>query len=398
MSSPRMSPNYKPLPVVVATAEGEWITDVGGRRYYDALAGYSSLNFGHRHPALIKATKDQMDRVTLVSRAFDFELLAPFAEKLTDLCGMDMMLPMNTGAEAVETAIKAARKWGHDVKGIEDNQSLIIVAEENFHGRTTTIVSFSSDDVARESFGPFSPGFLAVPYGDTEALAKAIEENADRLAAVLLEPIQGEAGVNIPPDDYLPAARRLTEEANALLILDEIQSGLGRTGYTFAWERVGVKPDIMTLGKALGGGIFPVSAAVGRKEVMGLLTPGTHGSTFGGNPIACALGIAVCDMLATGEYQARARELGEHFQARLEGMVREGLLLRKRGVGMWAGIDIDPDRASGRAVCELLMDKGVLAKDTHGSTVRFAPPLSTSKEDLDWMLDQLEAVLVEIRP
>jgi len=392
-----MSPNYNPLPVVVATAEGEWITDVGGRRYYDALAGYSSLNFGHRHPALIEATKNQMDRVTLVSRAFDFELLAPFAEALTDLCDMDMMLPMNTGAEAVETAIKAARKWGHEVKGVEDDQSLIIVAEENFHGRTTTIVSFSSDDVARKNFGPFSPGFLAVPYGDTDALAKAIEENADRLAAVLLEPIQGEAGVNIPPDDYLPAARRLTEEANALLILDEIQSGLGRTGYTFAWQRVGVKPDIMTLGKALGGGIFPVSAAVGRKEVMGLLTPGTHGSTFGGNPIACALGMAVCEMLATGKYQARARELGEHFQSRLENMVREGLLLDKRGVGMWAGIDIDPDLASGRAVCELLMDKGVLAKDTHGSTVRFAPPLSTSKEDLDWMLDQLEAVLKEIR-
>jgi ornithine--oxo-acid transaminase len=396
MSQSRLAPNYKPLPVVIATAEGEWVTDVGGRRYYDALAGYSSLNFGHRHPALIKATKDQMDRVTLVSRAFDFELLEPFAEALTDLCGMDMALPMNTGAEAVETAIKAARKWGHEVKGIPNGESLIIVAEENFHGRTTTIVSFSCDEVAREGFGPFPTGFLAVPYGDSDALAKAIEENKDRLAAVLLEPIQGEAGVNIPPDDYLPAARRLTEEANALLILDEIQSGLGRTGYTFAWERVGVKPDLMTLGKALGGGIFPVSACVGRKEVMSLFTPGTHGSTFGGNPIACALGMAVCEILETGEYQKRARELGEHFQARLEKMVREGLLLSKRGVGMWAGIDIDPARATGRAVCELLMDKGVLAKDTHGSTVRFAPPLSTSKEDLDWMLDQLEAVLTEI--
>ena len=397
MSPSRLAPNYNPLPIKIATAEGEWVTDVGGRRYYDALAGYSSLNFGHRHPALIKATKDQMDRVTLVSRAFDFELLEPFADALAKLCGMDMVLPMNTGAEAVETAIKAARKWGHDVKGIEDNQSLIIVAEKNFHGRTTTIVSFSCDDVARDSFGPFSPGFISVPYGDTAALAKAIEENAGRLAAVLLEPIQGESGVNIPPDDYLPAARRLTEEANALLILDEIQSGLGRTGYTFAWERVGVKPDIMTLGKALGGGIFPVSAAVGRKDVMGLLTPGTHGSTFGGNPIACALGMAVCEILETGEYQKRARELGEHFQSRLDNMVREGLLLNKRGVGLWAGIDIDPDRASGRAVCELLMDKGVLAKDTHGSTVRFAPPLSTSKEDLDWMLDQLEAVLTQIK-
>ena len=396
MKESKLAPNYNPLPVVVATAEGEWITDVEGRRYYDALAGYSSLNFGHRHPGLIKAAKDQMDRVTLVSRAFDFELLEPFADALTDLCGMDMMLPMNTGAEAVETAIKAARKWGHDIKGIANSQSLIIVAEKNFHGRTTTIVSFSCDDVARDSFGPFSPGFLAVPYGDTEALEKAIHQNADKLAAVLLEPIQGESGVNIPPDDYLRAARRLTQEANTLLILDEIQSGLGRTGYTFAWERVGVKPDLMTLGKALGGGIFPVSACVGKKEVMELMTPGTHGSTFGGNPIACALGIAVCELLSTGEYQMRAREMGEHFQARLDDMVERGLLLAKRGVGMWAGIDVDPERATGRAVCELLMDKGVLAKDTHGSTVRFAPPLTTSREDLDWMLDQLEAVLNEI--
>jgi len=392
-----MAPNYKPLPVKIATAEDCWVIDVEGKRYYDALAGYSSLNFGHRHPGLIQAAKDQMDRVTLVSRAFDFELLEPFADKLAKLCDMDMILPMNTGAEAVETAIKAARKWGHEVKGIPANEALIIVAEDNFHGRTSTIVSFSSDDVARDNFGPFSGGFLAVPYGDIDAIEKAITENADRLAAVLLEPIQGESGVVIPPAEYLPAVRRLTEENNVLFILDEIQSGLGRTGYTFAWERVGAKPDLMTLGKALGGGIYPVSACVGKAEVMGLMTPGTHGSTFGGNPIACALGMAVCDLLETGEYQARARELGEHFQSRLDAMVREGLLLDKRGAGMWAGIDIDPDRATGRAVCELLMDKGVLAKDTHGSTVRFAPPLSTNKEDLDWMLDQLEAVLQEIK-
>jgi len=391
-----MAPNYKPLPVKIATAEDCWVTDVNGRRYYDALAGYSSLNFGHRHPGLIKAAKDQMDRVTLVSRAFDFELLNPFAEKLADLCDMDMILPMNTGAEAVETAIKAARKWGHEVKGIPDNQALIIVAENNFHGRTSTIVSFSCDNVARDNFGPFSDGFLAVPFGDIEALEKAIVQNKDRLAAVLLEPIQGESGVVIPPADYLPTARKLTEDNNVLLILDEIQSGLGRTGYTFAWERVGAKPDLMTLGKALGGGIFPVSACVGKKEVMGLMTPGTHGSTFGGNPIACALGIAVCDLLATGEYQEKARTLGEHFQARLDALVESGLLLDKRGAGMWAGIDIDPVRATGREVCERLMDKGVLAKDTHGSTVRFAPPLSTSKEDLDWMLDQLTEVLKEI--
>jgi len=381
---------------MIATAEGEWVTDVEGRRYYDALAGYSSLNFGHRHPALIQAVKDQMDRVTLVSRAFDFELLEPFADKLAALCDMDMVLPMNTGAEAVETAIKAARKWGHQVKGIPDGESVIIVAEENFHGRTTTIVSFSSDEVARDGFGPFSSGFVAVPYGDTAAMEAAIDRVGDKLAAVLLEPIQGEAGVNIPPADYLPAVRRLTEDANALLILDEIQSGLGRTGYTFTAEHFGVKPDLMTLGKALGGGVYPVSAAVGKAEVLGLMTPGTHGSTFGGNPIACALGMAVCDLLATGEYQQRARELGAHFQARLDDMVQRGLLKAKRGLGMWAGIDIDPARATGREVCERLMDKGVLAKDTHGSTLRFAPPLSTSKEDLDWMLDQLEEVLTDI--
>ena len=398
MSKPKhLAPNYNPLPVKVATAEDCWVTDVDGKRYYDALAGYSSLNFGHRHPGLIQATKDQMDRVTLVSRAFDFELLEPFSDALADLCGMDMVLPMNTGAEAVETAIKAARKWAYEVKGVPSEEGLIIVAENNFHGRTTTIVSFSNDDVARDNFGPFSGGFLAVPYGDTEALEKAITDNADRLAAVMFEPIQGESGVIVPPAEFMQAARDLTEKHNALLIIDEIQSGLGRTGHTFCWEMFGVKPDLMTLGKALGGGIFPVSACVGRRDVLGLMTPGTHGSTFGGNPIACALGMAVVDLLKTGEYQARARELGAYFQERLQAMVDDGLLFGKRGVGLWAGIDIDPALATGRAVCELLMDKGVLAKDTHGSTLRFAPPLTTSKEDLDWMLDQLEAVLLEIK-
>jgi ornithine--oxo-acid transaminase len=395
-----LAPNYHPLPVEIATAEDVWVTDVDGRRYYDALAGYSALNFGHRHPALVAAAKQQLDRVTLVSRAFGFELLEPFASALAGLAGMEMMVPMNSGAEAVETAIKAARKWAFDVKGIRgagvDDGGIIIVAENNFHGRTTTIVSFSSDEVAREGFGPFAPGFMAVPYGDGAALEAAVEQAAGRLVAVLLEPVQGEAGVIVPPDDYLPLARELTREAGALLIFDEIQSGLGRCGYTFAAERVGVKPDLMTLGKALGGGIVPVSAVVGSAGVLGRLTPGTHGSTFGGNPLACAVALAVIDLLETGEYQERARVLGEHFHARLQAYVDAGLLIGKRGLGLWAGCDVDPARATGRQVCEKLLTRGVLAKDTHGSTVRFAPPLSTSEEDLDWMLDQLGETLRDL--
>ncbi|WP_040398985.1 aspartate aminotransferase family protein, partial [Cellulomonas massiliensis] len=319
-SSSVLAPNYHPLHVTVASAEGSWVTDVDGRRYLDLLAGYSALNFGHRHPALVAAAKDQLDRVTLTSRAFDHDLLLPFARALTDLvgplvAGEPMMLPMNTGAEAVETAIKAARKWGYEVKGVPADRATIVVADGNFHGRTTTIVSFSTDPDARTGFGPFTPGFRVVPYGDAAALEAAIDETT---VAVLLEPIQGEQGVVVPPDGYWSAVRAVTTAADVLLVADEVQSGLGRTGTTLASEYFGVRPDLVTLGKALGGGILPVSAVVGRADVLGRLTAGTHGSTFGGNPLACAVGLAVVELLATGEPQRLAQVRGEQLGARLD--------------------------------------------------------------------------------
>ncbi|WP_149203834.1 ornithine--oxo-acid transaminase [Actinotalea subterranea] len=382
--------NYHPLPVVLATGEGSWVTDVGGTRYLDLLAGYSALNFGHRHPDLIRAAHEQLDRLTLTSRAFDHDLLEAFANRLAALLDVDLVLPMNTGAEAVETAIKASRKWGYEVKGVPADQATIVVADGNFHGRTTTVVSFSTDDDARRGFGPFTPGFRVVPYGDTAALAAAIDATT---VAVLLEPIQGEGGVIIPPAGYLPAARALCDEHDALLVVDEIQSGLGRTGTTLASDLVGVRPDLVTLGKALGGGIVPVSAVVGRRDVLGVLTPGTHGSTFGGNPLACAVALAVVRLLETGEHQARARELGAHLAERLDALVAEGLLASARSVGLWAGIDVDPVHGTGRQLSERLMARRILVKDTHGQTVRLAPPLTITREDLDWALDELTDVL-----
>jgi ornithine--oxo-acid transaminase len=382
--------NYHPLPVVVATAEGAWMTDVEGRRYLDMLAGYSALNFGHGNRRLIEAAKAQMERVTLTSRAFYHDRFAEFCTQLAELCGMDMVLPMNTGAEAVETAVKTARKWGYQVKGVLDGRAKIVVAGNNFHGRTTTIVSFSTDQEARADFGPYTPGFEIVPYGDLTALRSAVTENT---VAVLLEPIQGEAGVLVPPAGYLPAVRDLTRERNVLFIADEIQSGLGRTGRTFACEHEGVVPDMYVLGKALGGGVVPVSAVVSSSEVLGVFKPGEHGSTFGGNPLACAVALEVIAMLRTGEFQQRAAELGEHLHAELGLLVGTGKVTQVRGRGLWAGVDIDPSYGTGREISEKLMDKGVLVKDTHGSTIRIAPPLVISKEDLDWGLDQLRAVL-----
>jgi ornithine--oxo-acid transaminase len=389
--------NYHPLPVVLASGEGAWVRDTDGREYLDLLSGYSALNFGHRHPGLIAAAHAQLDRITLTSRAFDHDLLHPFADRLAALMepllaapdGV-LVLPMNTGAEAVETAVKTARKWGYEVKGVPADQATIIVAADNFHGRTTTIVSFSTDEDARSGFGPYTPGFHVVPYGDAEALAAAID---DTTVAVLLEPVQGEAGVVVPPAEYLPAVRAMCDTHGVLLIADEIQSGLGRTGTTLACERVGVRPDLVTLGKALGGGIVPVSAVVGRRDVLEVLTVGTHGSTFGGNPLACAVALAVVAELETGVHQARARELGEHLQRRLDAMVAEGLLAGVRVAGLWAGLDVDPARGTGRQVSERLMERRVLVKDTHGQTVRIAPPLVISREDLDWALDQLADVL-----
>ena len=390
--------NYHPLPVVVATAEGAWVTDVDGRRYLDCLAAYSALNFGHGHPALISAAKTQLDRVTLTSRAFHNDRLGPFVSALAQLAGKDMVLPMNTGAEAVESAIKVARAWGYRVKGVEQGKATIIVADGNFHGRTTTIISFSNDEQARADFGPFTPGFVSVPYGDAAAIEAAIDKAAlagTEVVAVLIEPIQGEAGVVIPPAGYLAAVREITSRHTVLFIADEIQSGLGRTGATFECARLGVVPDLYLLGKALGGGIVPVSAVVGNRDILGVLRPGEHGSTFGGNPLAAAVGLAVVELLATGEMQERARVLGDQLNADLRRLIGHGVSA-VRCVGLWAGIDIDPSLATGRRVCELLMERGVLAKDTHGSTIRLAPPIVVEAEDLRFAVAQLEAVLAEL--
>ena len=382
--------NYHPLPVVIAEADGAWVTDVDGRRYLDFLAGYSALNFGHRHPDLIAAAHAQLDRLTLTSRAFVHDQFAAFCHGLADLCGKDLVLPMNTGAEAVETAIKVARKWGYRVKGVADGQAEIIVAANNFHGRTTTIVSFSTDPDAHDDFGPYTPGFRIVPYGDATALAGAV--GADTVA-VLLEPIQGEAGVLVPPPGFFADVRRICDDNNVLLIADEIQSGLGRTGRTFAIEHEGVVPDMYVLGKALGGGIVPVSAVAANRDVLGVLRPGEHGSTFGGNPLACAVGTEVVRLLGTGEYQRRSAMLGERLHAGLAGLVGKGLVA-VRGRGLWAGMDIAPALMTGREACERLAARGVLAKDTHGSTIRLAPPLVVSEDDLDHALAQLAAILV----
>ncbi|MER6916961.1 ornithine--oxo-acid transaminase [Streptomyces sp. NPDC000594] len=383
--------NYHPLPVVIASAEGAWMTDVEGRRFLDMLAGYSALNFGHGNPRLLDAARAQLDRLTLTSRAFHHDRFAEFCTGLAELCGMEMVLPMNTGAEAVETAVKTARKWGYRVKGVPENLAKIVVAAGNFHGRTTTVISFSTDPEARADYGPYTPGFEIVPYGDLTAMDTAV--TAENTVAVLLEPIQGEAGVVVPPPGYLEGVRRITRERNVLFVADEIQSGLGRTGRTFACEHEGVVPDVYVLGKALGGGVVPVSAVVSSREVLGVFRPGEHGSTFGGNPLACAVALEVIAMLRTGEYQRRATELGEHLHRELGLLTGTGAVTSVRGRGLWAGVDIDPALGTGREISERLMERGVLAKDTHGSTIRLAPPLVIGKEDLDWGLEQLRAVL-----
>ncbi|MFC7624717.1 ornithine--oxo-acid transaminase [Microlunatus sp. GCM10028923] len=381
--------NYHPMPVVISSADGAWVTDVDGRRYLDCLAAYSAVNFGHRHPVIIDAAVRQLGRVTLTSRAFHTDQLGPFANRLAALCRKEMVLPMNTGAEAVESGIKVARKWGHDVRGIAEPE--IIVAGGNFHGRTITVISFSDDPEARTGFGPYTPGFTVVPYGDAEAVAAAITE---RTVAVLVEPIQGEAGVIIPPADYLPRLRELCDRNRMLLICDEIQSGLGRTGTTFASDHVGVVPDLYLLGKALGGGVVPVSAVVGDAEVLGVLQPGQHGSTFGGNPLAAAVGSAVVELLETGEFQQRATELGVRLHDRLRGLIGSGVTA-VRCAGLWAGVDIDPAIGTGRQLGERLLARGVLVKDTHGSTIRIAPPLVITADEIDFAVDQLAAALTE---
>ncbi len=351
------------------------MTDVEGRRHLDLLSAYSALNFGHRHPDLVRAAVEQLGRLTLTSRAFHNDRLGEFATALARLCGKDLVLPMNTGAEAVETGIKAARAWAYRVKQVPADAARIIVAAGNFHGRTTTIVGFSDDPQARADFGPFTPGFDTVPYGDAAALEAVLAEHGDTTAAVLIEPIQGEAGVVIPPEGYLRAVRELCTRHDVLFIADEIQSGLGRAGTTFACDREGVVPDLYLLGKALGGGILPVSAVVGNRDVLGVFQPGEHGSTFGGFPVAAAVGLRVVQLLETGEFQERARTLGEHLRGRLEPLVGHGVS-EVRLTGLWAGVDIEPALGNGRQVAERLLERGVLVKDTHGQTVRLAPPLT----------------------
>jgi ornithine--oxo-acid transaminase len=384
--------NYHPLDVVASGGSGAVLTDIEGVQYLDFLAAYSANNFGHRHPKLVAAAKEQLDRLTLTSRAFHHDQLAPFADGLATLIGKDMVLPMNTGAEAVESGIKVARKWGYEVKGVPDGQAVIIVATGNFHGRTTTIVSFSDDPLAHDHYGPYTPGFVLVPYGDLEALRGAM---TDDVVAVLLEPIQGESGVRIPPPGYLAGVRELTSQHGVLFIADEIQSGLGRTGRTLACEHENVSADVVLLGKALGGGIVPVSAVVADHHVLGVLQPGQHGSTFGGNPLACALGLAVVQLLETGEYQQRAATLGVRLRQRLDRMIGHGVV-SFRSRGLWAGVDVDPGLGTGRDVCEALARRHVLAKDTHGSTIRIAPPLVITESQLDHGLDQLELALADL--
>ncbi len=378
--------NYHPLGLVIAEASGAWVTDLEGNRYLDCLSAYSAVNQGHAHPRILEALVAQARRVTLTSRAFHNDKLGPFYKKLTDMTGMARALPMNSGTEAVETALKAARKWGYEVKGIPADRAEIIVCADNFHGRTVTVVSFSTEPLYKDNYGPFTPGFKIIPYGDAAALAAAIGPNT---CAFLVEPIQGEAGVRVPPAGYLREAERLCRDHNVLLMLDEIQTGLGRTGKLFCYEHEGIKPDVLILGKALSGGYYPVSAVVAREDVLGVFTPGSHGSTFGGNPLGCAVAMAALDVLAEERLVERAAKLGERAFARLADF-KNPRVVEIRGKGLMVGIELDQPA---RPFCEALFSKGVLCKETHDKVIRFAPPLVVSEADLDWALDQLIEVL-----
>ena len=381
--------NYHPLPIVVAEAEGVWVKDAEGNKYMDMLAAYSAVNFGHSNPDLIAAASEQLGKVTLTSRAFHNAQLGPFCKELAELCGMETVLPMNTGAEAVETAIKTARKWGYTKKGVADGKAKILVCEGNFHGRTTTIVSFSDDPQCRDGFGPFTPGFELVKYGDIEALRNAIDENT---VAFMMEPIQGEGGIIIPEEGFLKQVRALCTEKNVLFIADEIQSGLGRTGKTFACDWEDVKPDIYILGKALGGGIMPISAVVSSREILSVFTPGDHGSTFGGNPLACAIARKVISILNTNEYQNRALELGQYLVNKIND-ANFDCVETVRARGLWLGVEIKKSSGVARPYCEKLMEEGMLCKETHEQTIRIAPPLCITQEEIDWAFAKLEKVL-----
>jgi ornithine--oxo-acid transaminase len=384
------APNYAPLPVVVSRGEGVWIWDLEGRKYLDCVSAYSSLNQGHRHPRIVRALVDQAERLTLTSRAVHNDQMGPFLAELCALAQMEMALPMNTGAEAVETAIKLARRWGYRVKGVPHDRAEIVVCRNNFHGRTTTIVGFSSEAQYREDFGPFTPGFTLVDFGDLNALRAALTDN---VAAFLVEPIQAEAGILVPPPGYLAAARALCRERNVLFVLDEIQTGLGRTGKMFAHEHeAGAAPDVLVLGKALGGGVYPVSAVLASRALMTLFQPGDHGSTFGGNPLASAVGRAALGVLVDEKLADRAAELGEYLLASVRGL-RAPCIEDVRGRGLLVGIEIAAAAGTARAFCERLLAHGVLAKDTHAQVIRLAPPLVVQRGELDWLVEQLRAVL-----
>jgi ornithine--oxo-acid transaminase len=379
--------NYHPLDVVLEKAEGVWVYDVEGKRYLDCLAAYSAVNQGHCHPRILAALIEQASKVTLTSRAFRNDQLALLYQQLHDLTGFDMALPMNSGAEAVETAVKAARKWGHKVKGIPDGKAEIIVCANNFHGRTVTIISFSTDEQYRDGFGPFTPGFKVIPYGDAKALRAAITPNT---CAFLVEPIQGEAGIIIPPKGFLKEAAEICKENRVLLIADEIQSGLGRTGKLFAFMHEDIRPDAVIVGKALSGGFYPVSAVLASKEVLGVFNPGDHGSTFGGNPLACAVARTALRVLVEERMVERSAELGAYFLDRLK-TIRSSHIKEVRGIGLWIGIELN---TAARPFCEALKEHGILCKETHERVIRIAPPLVISREEVGWAVERIERVLV----
>lgn len=378
--------NYHPLPIVVSRAEGVWVEDPEGNKYMDMLSAYSAVNQGHRHPEIIKALKEQADRVTLTSRAFHNDQLGPWYEMVCQLTNKDMALPMNTGAEAVETAVKAARRWAYDVKGVADNQAEIIACIGNFHGRTMTAVSLSSDEEYKRGFGPMLPGVKLIPYGDYEALKNAITPNT---AAFLVEPIQGEAGIVIPPEGFLQNAYKLCKDNNVLFIADEIQAGLARSGKMFACDWEDVVPDMYILGKALGGGVFPISCVVANEEILGVFNPGSHGSTFGGNPMACAVSIASLNVLVNEKLAERSQELGEYFKNKLK-EIDNPIIKEVRGRGLFIGVELHEEA---RGYCEKLKDEGLLCKETHDTVIRFAPPLVIKQEELDWAIERIKKVL-----
>jgi ornithine--oxo-acid transaminase len=381
--------NYHPLDVVLTRGEGPWVWDVEGNKYLDCLAAYSAVNQGHNHPRIVAALVEQAKVLGLTSRAFRNDKFGPFCKKLSELSGYERVLMMNTGAEAVETAIKAARKWGYEQKGVPAGKAKILVCEGNFHGRTTTIVGFSNDPIARDGYGPFPPGFTLIPYGDLDAARAAFDEN---VVAVLLEPVQGEGGIILPPPDYLPGLRKLCDEREALLICDEIQAGLGRCGALFAHTLSGVRADGVTIGKALSGGLYPVSAFLADDRVMQVFTPGTHGSTYGGNPLACAVADAALDVLVDEKLIERSAELGAWMKGELEAM-NSPHIKELRGVGLWYGIELHPEAGGARKFCEALQREGMLCKETHTHTIRLAPPLVVEKADLEWALERVRKVL-----